>query len=286
MSTIGLDRLYFAQILEANGQETYGTPYPAPGVQSAELSLNIQTAKNYADDGTWETVHEFVDGTITLGVAELGAALASKLVGATVDGNGVLVSANEDAAKPVAVGFRSLHADHTYEYVWLYRVTFSAPGHTYNTKGESVSFQGSSIVGTIERRKKPDAYTRHPWRSHADERTSPAAVIAAWFNAVYEPSATVITITTQPQNKTVTAGSITGTLTAAASATSGTVTWQWYRSENGLNYGGTPVASATGASLTIPTTLSAGTYFFYAVATAGGSSRATEAATVTVEAAS
>ena len=286
MSTIGLDKLYFAEITDGPSGETYGTPYAAPGVQSADLKLNIQSAKNYADDGTWEVVNEFIDGTITLGVADLGTALASKLTGAVVDGNGVLISANEDEAKAVAMGFRSLHADHTYEYVWLYKVTFAAPGHTYNTKGESITFNNSTIEGTIERRKKPDAFSRHPWRSHADERSTPESVISGWFDAVYEPSSTIITITTQPEDTEVTAGSITGSLTAAATASSGSVTWQWYQNTTPNNYGGTPVESGTSASLTIPSTLTAGTYYFYAVATAGGSSKPTNVATVTVEAAS
>ena len=156
MSTIGLDKLYFADITEASetGYETYGTPYAAPGVQSADFNININTVKNFADDGTWEEVREFVDGTITIGAAALGATLTHKLTGATVDGKGILISAGEDDPPLVAVGFRSLRADHTYEYVWLYRVKFTVPQKNYATKGESISFSNTTIEGSINRRRK------------------------------------------------------------------------------------------------------------------------------------
>lgn len=191
MSTIGLDKLYFSDITEdsTTGYETYGTPYAAPGVQSANFNINVAESKEYADDGTWAVVKEFVDGTITLGVAELGSALAAKLTGARVDGNGVLISSEDDAPRPKAVGFRSLRADRTYEYIWLYRVTFGVPQHNYQTKGENVSFQSNTIEGTIQRRKKPDVAGKNNWRAHADPGTVSDTVLSAWFSSVYEPTA-------------------------------------------------------------------------------------------------
>ena len=191
MSTIGLDKLYFAKITEAaeTGYETYGSPFAAPGVQSADFQLNIATVKNYADDGTWEEVREFVDGTITIGAASLGSSLVHDLTGAVLDGKGILIAADEDEPPLVAVGFRSLRADHTYEYVWLYRVKFTVPDKNYATKGESISFSNMSIVGTINRRKKPDYNSRHPWRAFGDPATADATTISGWFSSVYEPTA-------------------------------------------------------------------------------------------------
>lgn len=191
MSTIGLDKLYFAKITEASetGYETYGSPVAAPGVQSADLSINVNSVKNYADDGTWEEIREFVDGTITIGAAGLGAALIKDLTGATLDAKNILISADEDAPGLFAVGFRSLRADKTYEYIWLYRVKFSVPQKNYATKGETISFSNMSIEGTINRRKKPDYNSRHPWRAYADPDTADATTISGWFSEVYEPTA-------------------------------------------------------------------------------------------------
>ena len=46
-----------------------------------------------------------------------------------------------------------------------------------------------SIEGSINRRKKPDYNTRHPWRAYADPATGDATTITNWFTAVYEPTA-------------------------------------------------------------------------------------------------
>ena len=61
-------------------------------------------------------------------------------------------------------------------------------------------------------------------------------------------------IDTQPKDNTVTAGSITGELTVAA--TGNDLTYQWYKD-------GAKISNETKASLTIPTDLTAGTYKFY-----------------------
>ena len=61
-------------------------------------------------------------------------------------------------------------------------------------------------------------------------------------------------IDTQPKDTTVTAGSITGGLTVAA--TGNDLTYQWYKD-------GAKISNETKATLTIPTDLTAGTYTFY-----------------------
>ncbi len=61
-------------------------------------------------------------------------------------------------------------------------------------------------------------------------------------------------IGTQPQDATVTAGSISGELTVAATGDS--LTYQWYKD-------GAKISNETKATLTIPTDLTAGTYKFY-----------------------
>jgi phage gp45-like len=73
----------------------------------------------------------------------------------------------------------------------------------------------------------------------------------------------VITITTHPAaNTTVTQGSITGNLSVAATVSqSATLSYQWYNNTTNSNTGGTVVSGATSASFTIPTTLTAGTYY-------------------------
>ena len=128
MATIGLDRLYYAKITEGeNGEETYATPTPLAKAISAELSVELAEAILYADDGAAEIVKEFKNGTLALGIDDIGSTVASDLTGATIDDNHVLISTSEDGGTPVAVGFRAKKANGKYKYYWLYKVKFGIP---------------------------------------------------------------------------------------------------------------------------------------------------------------
>lgn len=128
MATIGLDRLYYAKITEdSNGDETYDTPIPLAKAISAELSVELAEATLYADDGAAEIIKEFQNGTLSLGIDDIGVEAASDLTGATIDDNKVLISTSEDGGDPVAIGFRAKKANGKYRYFWLYRVKFGIP---------------------------------------------------------------------------------------------------------------------------------------------------------------
>lgn len=158
MATIGLDKLYYAKITEGeNGEETYEAPVQLAKAMSADLSVELAEATLYADDGASEVVKEFKSGTLSLGIDDIGAEVASDLTGATIDQNKVLVSASEDGGSPVAVGFRAKKSNGKYRYFWLYRVIFGIPATNLATKGDSITFSTPTIEGTVLRRNKPDA---------------------------------------------------------------------------------------------------------------------------------
>ena len=191
MATIGLDKLYYAAITEnEHGEETYAAPKQLAKAISAELSVEVAEAILYADDGASEIVKEFKSGTLTLGIDDLGNETAAALTGATVDSNGVLISASEDGGSPVAIGFRAARSNGKYQYFWLYRVKFALPTATLNTKGDSITFSTPSIEGTILRRNKPDTTGKHPWKAEVTEGASGVKpeVITGWYKQVYEPT--------------------------------------------------------------------------------------------------
>lgn len=188
MATIGLDKLYYAPITEGtSGDETYGTPVQLAKAISAELSIELNEATLFADDGQAEAVKEFKSGTISLGVDDIGSAVAAALVGATVDANGVLISRSEDSAPYVAIGFRAKKANGKYKYFWLYRVLFGVPAASLATKGDSITFSTPTIEGTIFRRNKADTNGKHPWKAEITEDGTNASVISSWYTTVYEP---------------------------------------------------------------------------------------------------
>ena len=193
MATIGLDMLYFAKITEdENGEETYGTPEKLAKAISADLSVELVEAILYADDGIAEIVKEFGNGTLSLGIDDIGSAVASTLTGATIDSNGVVISASEDGGEPVAIGFRAKKANGKYKYFWLYKVKFGIPATNLATKGESITFSTPTIEGTIMRRNKVDGRNKHPWKAEVTEGDTKvsAETITNWYKSVYEPTYT------------------------------------------------------------------------------------------------
>ena len=191
MATIGLDKLYYAKITEdQDGNETYATPTPLAKAMTADLSVELAEATLYADDGAAEIVKEFKSGTLSLGIDDLGAAIASDLTGSTIDAGGVVISTAEDGGDPVAVGFRAKKANGKYKYYWLYRVKFGIPATNLATKGDSITFSTPTIEGTIMRRNKADGAGKHPWKAEATEGDTKvsAAIISNWYQEVYEPN--------------------------------------------------------------------------------------------------
>ena len=191
MATIGLDKLYYAKITEdKDGNETYETPIPLAKAMTADLSVELAEATLYADDGAAEIVKEFKSGTLSLGIDDLGATIASDLTGATIDSDGVIISTQEDGGAPVAVGFRAKKANGKYKYYWLYRVKFGIPATNLATKGDSITFSTPTIEGTILRRNKVDGASKHPWKAEATEGDAKvsADIIANWYKNVYEPN--------------------------------------------------------------------------------------------------
>ena len=193
MATIGLDKLFYSKITEnENGEETYATPVPLAKAMTAELSIELAEATLYADDGASEVVKEFQSGTLTLGIDDIGTAVAEDLTGAKIDNNKVLISAGEDGGCPVAVGFRAKKSNGKYKYFWLYRVKFGIPASSLATKGDSITFSTPTIEGTIMRRNKPDGKNNHPWKAEVTEGENNVSndTITNWYKNVYEPTYT------------------------------------------------------------------------------------------------
>lgn len=191
MATIGLDKLYYAPITEGeNEEETYGTPVQLAKAISAELSVELAEATLYADDGASEIIKEFKNGTLSLGVDDIGTATAAALTGVSVDNNNVVISASEDGGSPVAVGFRARKSNGKYKYYWLYHVKFGVPATNLATKGDSITFSAPTIEGTVLRRNKPDISGKHPWKAEVteDDTGVTQSVISGWYDAVYEPA--------------------------------------------------------------------------------------------------
>jgi phi13 family phage major tail protein len=188
MATIGMDRLFFAPITEdIDGQETYGTPIQMAKAINADLTITLTEATLYADDGLAYVIKDFSSGTLVLGVDDLGMTVVKALTGASVDDNGVLISASEEIGDPVAIGFRAAKPNGDYRYFWFYRVKFGFPAANLQTKGDTITFQTPTLEGTILRRNRLDERGNHPWKAEVVDSEAGGDVIENWYAEVYEP---------------------------------------------------------------------------------------------------
>ncbi|MBE6787591.1 MAG: hypothetical protein E7537_04510 [Ruminococcaceae bacterium] len=131
-------------------------------------------------------------------------------------------------------------------------------------------------IFTPEQNIDADAY-KFDYRIYYDVFVNKSGLDAIW--AWVSPE---VTITTNPANKSVTAGSISGSLTVSAKS-EGELSYQWYKCEDENGNGAVKIAGANSASMTIPTDLEAGKYYYFAkVIVDGMTSVNTSVATVTV----
>ncbi len=110
-------------------------------------------------------------------------------------------------------------------------------------------------IFTPEQNIDADAY-KFDYRIYYDVFVQKSGLDSVW--AWIAPT---VTISAQPQDKTVTAESISGSISVTATS-SGTLTYQWYQcDENGKD--AVKIAGASSASFTIPTDLTEGEYYYF-----------------------
>ncbi len=93
------------------------------------------------------------------------------------------------------------------------------------------------------------------------------------------------TITAQPQGAAYVTGYAATAMHVTATASAGTLSYQWYRNTTATNTGGTLISGATDPSYA-PSTDVAGTFYYYCVVTDANGSTASAVATIVVAAAS
>lgn len=179
--TIGLRDLFYAKCTETDEVETYGDIKQLAKAITADLSVKTAGATLYADDALCETVTEFVNGTLKLGVDDIGTENAAEILGQTVDQNKIVWSGKDDEAPYIAIGFRAKKTGGRYRYVWLLKCKAKTPSEKYETKGESIKFNTPEIELDIVARKKDGN-----WKADFVGKESDT-IAQGWFLKVPEP---------------------------------------------------------------------------------------------------
>ena len=118
-------------------------------------------------------------------------------------------------------------------------------------------------IFTPEQNLDADAY-KFDYRIYYD-----VFVAKSGLDAIWSWVSPAVSITSQPANKSVTEGSISGNISVTASST-GTLSYQWYSCGDDSGNDAVKVAGGTSASLIIPTDLTEGKHYFYCLITVNG----------------
>lgn len=189
MSRIGVSDFHVAELLtDAPGEQTtYGEPERMPGLINVGLTKTVPEASLYTDDKLDEYVAELTGMEISVNAKELDAKQEAKLLGKEVDTHGGVVTGGNDNAPYFAVMFRSKKSDGNYQYRVMYKVRFRPYDETYDTKGENITFQTSTITGAVLGRQFDGNFDYK-----LDESEENEDVIKAWFDAPVEKDMEVI----------------------------------------------------------------------------------------------
>ena len=131
-------------------------------------------------------------------------------------------------------------------------------------------------IFTPEQNIDADAY-KFDYRIYYDVFVNKSGLDAVW--AWISPE---IIISSQPANKTVTSGSISGNLSVTATSEAA-LTYQWYSCADENGKSPVKISGATSATYAIPTTLEKGKYYYFVKILANGiAGTASKVVTVTV----
>lgn len=152
MAYYGLSKPIIAQYnIDESNVETYGEQIQAGEAISTEVTPNYQEAKLYGDNKTVETVKEFVDASITMGVTRIPAKMGQIMFGHTVDTEGTETSKANDSAPYVGYGYivrELIGGVSSYRACFLPKVQMVEGTESFQTKGDSITFNTPSLSGS------------------------------------------------------------------------------------------------------------------------------------------
>lgn len=197
---IGCDNLVYAIMSTEDTATTapvYAAVKAAPGIMSLNINPNASLETAFFDDGPGDTAGTLGKIEVEIQKNSLDTEVKADLLGHTIDTNGGLVSASNDTAPWVAIGFRTLKSNGTYRYIWLYKGRFTDPEDSNETKGESINFQSDTINGQFAALIYPvtvDGEARKMWKYEMDEEYASATsgILDVWFDDVVMPNQAVV----------------------------------------------------------------------------------------------
>ena len=150
MARIGLKNFRYGLLDEQT--ETYGGSLQLGKAIDCKVSLDLNSAELYADDGLAESDYSVKKGTVAITIDEDDDTTLANLTGHTIGNDGELV--RKDTDTPPYVGFgriitKVVNGVYKYKVEFLCKVKFKDALPDEKTKGESVEFTTTSLEGTV-----------------------------------------------------------------------------------------------------------------------------------------
>ena len=186
-STIGLQGVVIAPLtVDTEETLTYGDLQKVAGAIEATITPgNADADVQYADDQEFSVLYPDPEVALKTKMADIPLEIQKMIFGNTLDQNGVLIRSASDTPPYFALGFRSEKSDHTYRYVWLYKVRAKPITETYATKeGTNITRQTGEVEWVAIKRVHDGRY-----QAVADEGQNgfSAAAAATFLESVYTP---------------------------------------------------------------------------------------------------
>ena len=173
----------------------------------ADISIEVNDVKLYADDAVAESDKSFSSGTITLGTDDLSDTIQTDLFGHAVNAETNEITAKGTDDSPyVGIGFygtKKVGGVRKFRAIWLPKVQFAEPNDENATKGENVEFRTPTLEGTIMLDDNGD------WKKENTFDTKDEA------KAYLEEKAGITSVPTSISSLTVSNGTLTPTFDAA-----------------------------------------------------------------------
>lgn len=259
---------------------TFASPIALPGGVSFAPGPEGDKTTFYADDTKYFVITSNNGYSGDLVIANLPDVIAAEMFGWEIDNNGMLVEVSDAQPKKFAL-MGEVTGDKKNRRFVYYNCQASRPSGEKQTKQETIEPATDTLTMDVS---PIQIGGKNIVKGDLELSDTNATAFNGFYDEVYMPQFATITIGTQPVDTADTAGSISESLSVVAThSDAGTLEYQWYQNDPTVAGGPVEISGATEATFDLPTTLTAGTYYYYVVVSGEGANAVTsDVAVVTI----
>lgn len=188
----GVLDLYFALMTTEDAADTpaaYGTPEVLAKNIETTVTPRYREGVLHASNVAVRREKRLAGYDLSVNVDQVSAAVRQKLLGRTVDANGVESLNTNQSAPYVAVGFAQTKDNGEKELWWLYKGKFAEVEKKAKTRGDNIEYQTPTLTAQFDARHDGEIANV----VDSDGPNVKAEAVTNWFKAVYEKTATQTT---------------------------------------------------------------------------------------------